>query len=349
MLTKTVLLPPGPGNPRNSEGDFIQLNDGRILFVYSHFSGGRSDHAKAHLAGRFSTDRGATWTGEDALVLPNEGTWNTMSVSLLRLQDSRIALFYARKNSLDDCRPFVRFSDDEAGTWGQPIEIIPEHDMGYYVLNNDRVVQLTDGRLVVPVALHKRPTWGEPDWAGEIACFLSDDSGRTWRVSKTRQQAQSPSGHRVVAQEPGIVQLANGDLLMFIRTDAQVQYFSRSRDSGDTWTAPEPSDIRSPQSPASIERLPTTGDLLMVWNNHENIPDALRGRRTPYNAAISTDEARTWVNTRAIEEDPDGWYCYTAIEPVGDHVLLGHCSGKRAQALATTQVTRIPVEWFYGE
>ena len=51
-VDKIRLLPPGKGNPRNSEGDFIQLKDGRIMFVYSHFSGGGSDHAAGHLAAR---------------------------------------------------------------------------------------------------------------------------------------------------------------------------------------------------------------------------------------------------------------------------------------------------------
>jgi len=33
---KTVLkLSPSGNNPRNSEGDFINLKDGRVLFVYS--------------------------------------------------------------------------------------------------------------------------------------------------------------------------------------------------------------------------------------------------------------------------------------------------------------------------
>ncbi|MEA1952605.1 MAG: sialidase family protein [Planctomycetota bacterium] len=112
----TKLLPPGPGNPRNSEGDFIKLADGRILFVYTHFTGGGSDHATAHLAGRFSSDGGKTWTDKDTLVLANEGGFNIMSVSLLRLQDGRIALFYARKNSHTDCRPIMRISTDEAKT-----------------------------------------------------------------------------------------------------------------------------------------------------------------------------------------------------------------------------------------
>lgn len=37
---KTVLqLNPGENNPRNSEGDFVRLKDGRIMFIYTHFTG----------------------------------------------------------------------------------------------------------------------------------------------------------------------------------------------------------------------------------------------------------------------------------------------------------------------
>ncbi|HPT99980.1 MAG TPA: sialidase family protein, partial [Armatimonadota bacterium] len=117
-LIKTRLLPPGPGNPRNSEGAFIQLNDGRVLFVYTHFTGGGWDHAAAHLAGRFSSDGGRTWCLDDVLILPNEGEMNVMSVSLLRLQSGAIALFYLRKNSERDCHLYMRLSTDEARSWG---------------------------------------------------------------------------------------------------------------------------------------------------------------------------------------------------------------------------------------
>ena len=87
-------LLPNEENPRNSEGDFIQLKDGRILFVYTHFTGGTGDHAQAHLAGRYSSDDGLTWTKEDVLIVPNEGGMNVMSVSLLRLQNGNIAPFF---------------------------------------------------------------------------------------------------------------------------------------------------------------------------------------------------------------------------------------------------------------
>jgi streptogramin lyase len=55
-VTQPLVLAPAPGNPRNSEGDFIALKDGRVLFVYTHFTGGGADHAAAHLAARTTAD-----------------------------------------------------------------------------------------------------------------------------------------------------------------------------------------------------------------------------------------------------------------------------------------------------
>ncbi len=68
-VDKIRLLPPGEGNPRNAEGDFIELKDGRIMFVYSYFTGGGSDHAAGHLAARFSRDGGKNWTDKDIVIV----------------------------------------------------------------------------------------------------------------------------------------------------------------------------------------------------------------------------------------------------------------------------------------
>ncbi len=343
-VDRNVLLPPGPDNPRNSEGDFIRLKDGRILFIYTHFTGGGGDHDAAHLAARFSSDGGQTWTQQDQLVIPNEAGMNVMSVSLLRLQTGEIALFYLRKNSLVDCRPVMRISKDEGATWGDPKVIIPESETGYYVLNNDRVIQLTGGRLIAPVAQHNSPEWEGRSSYGHIMCYVSDDNGRTWRRSTTILTPTSTvSGDSVLMQEPGVVELADTRLLMFIRTDRHVQYISYSGDNGETWLPARPGNIPSPRSPAGIERIPQTGDLLLIWNNN---PDDQR--RTPYNVAISRDEGITWEHIKTLEDDPDGWYCYTAIAFVNNRILLGHCAGDRREGgLNVTQITRFPVRYLY--
>ena len=70
--TKEIVSPitvhsiqPSEDNPRNSEGDFINLKAGRVMFVYSRYTGtSSSDHAPAHLAARFSEDGGKSWTEE---------------------------------------------------------------------------------------------------------------------------------------------------------------------------------------------------------------------------------------------------------------------------------------------
>lgn len=346
-IEKPLLIAPRAGNGRNSEGDFIRLKDGRLLLIYTKFSG-TDDHAPADLFGRYSPDGGKTWQDQDVAVLQRKpGESNLMSVSLLRLQDDRIALFYIvkYKGPAEDKYPYrdyivMRTSSDEAETWSEPTYVVPKDQPGYRVLNNDRVVQLKSGRLIAPLAVHYVPGWPKHTNSAQIVCYLSDDQGRTWRPSASLLESE------LLAQEPGVVELQDGRLMMFCRsTDCQLS--SYSQDGGETWTALQRSNISQPTtSPASIERIPATGDLLLVWNDGNDPLAAVQpiGRR-PFNTAISRDEGKTWQNVRNIGSDPQGWYCYTAIEFAGEHVLLAHCE---FPGLNSLQVTRIPIAWLYA-
>jgi len=345
-VEKPLLIAPRPTNGRNSEGDFIQLKDGRLLLVYSKFIG-TGDHAPAELAGRYSSDGGKTWTRDDPQIIALQpGEANLMSVSLLRLQDERIALFYVQKYDSPAGSKYayldyilMRTSADEGATWSEPTYVVPRNEPGYRVLNNDRVVQLKSGRLVVPIAVHYLPGWPRWENSANMVCYLSDDQGRTWRPSTSTLQTE------LLAQEPGVVQLRDGDLLMFCRS-RDCQLVSRSEDEGETWSPLKRSNIPQPTaSPASIERIPSTGHLLLVWNNGADPLAAAKpiGRR-PFSAAISQDEGATWEHIQNIGSDPQGWYCYTAIEFVGDHVLLAHCE---YPGLNSLQITRMPIKWLY--
>lgn len=345
----TLRLPPGPGNPRNSEGDLLHLGGGRVLLIYTRFSGGGEDHAAAELTARESRDGGLTWSAEDRLVVANEARQNVMSVTLLRLADGRVALFYLRKNSNEDCRPVVRFSTDEGASWGDAIEVVGPDAMGYYVLNNDRVIQLRSGRLIVPLARHWRP--GQERWssAADIVLYLSDDGGATWRPSRSIRTGELPGRPRAVLQEPGVLELAGGAVMIYCRADTGTQRTAYSLDGGETFGEFHPSALVSPLSPASLARLPD-GAILAVWNDHDQLPGALRGKRTPLCTAISRDEGRSWTHVNTLYDDPEGWYCYTAIEVVGEAVLLAHCAGERppGNGLEPLHVTRVPLSWLYS-
>lgn len=340
-------LPPGPGNPRNSEGSFVTLKNGRILFVYTRFNGKHGgDDGAAVIAQRHSDDNGETWTKQDKIIVENEGTQNVMSVSLLRLANGRIALFYLKKNSDFDCRPFLRFSDDEAESWSAPIDCIPR-EIGYYVLNNDRVIQLSSGRLVMPLAQHAKQNDMQSDYRGLLLCYLSDDNGLTWHRSKQEWKVFNDNGQRITVQEPGVVELKDGRVMMFIRSSCGSQMVSYSSDGGETWTKSQPSDMMSPLAPASIKRIPKTGDLLLVWNNHRNLPPILAGRRVPLSMAVSKDDGQTWTLVKTLEGNlRNGWYCYIAIHFVGDDILLGYCA---LDGLAHSRITKVPVSWLYRD
>lgn len=346
QIKKIDLLPPSAGNPRNSEGDFLELTGGRILFVYTHFTGGSSDGAAAHLASRVSDDGGLSWSQKDAVVVSNNAGQNVMSVSLLRLSDGRIALFYLQKDSNTNCRPIMRTSSDDARTWSEPQEIIANDETGYYVLNNDRAIQLTGGRILLPLAQHYGPAMPKWDAAAKLLCYYSDDNGTNWN----RGEIAVPEAEqaRVVMQEPGLVELPADRLLMFARTNAGSQFTCESKDGGVTWSAPRPSSLISPLSPASIERIPTSDTLIAIWNDHRDVSPELRGKRTPLVIAVSHDGAKTWRPVLTLEDDTHGWYCYTAVAFTKDDLLLGYCAGDRREnnGLAATRITVVPRSLF---
>lgn len=329
-----LTLDTGPNNPRNSEGDFITLNDGRVLFIYTHYTGtSADDHATAYLAGRYSNDKGKTWTQEDIKIIDQEGAMNVMSVSLIRLQNGEIALFYLKKNSTFDCIPMMRISKDEAKTWSEPKPCITDKE-GYFVLNNNRVIQLKNGRLILAVALHQSPGDQKFSNLGRLWSYYSDDNGKTWIASV---EVANPG--KIVTQEPGMVELKNGNILMYARTTANVQYFSYSKDRGETWSDIEPGNLKSPCSPATIARIPSTGDLLVVWNDN-----GIDQNRTPLNIAISKDDGKTWINNKILENNPKGSYCYNAIHFIENDVLLGYFDWSN---IGIT-VKKIKLDWVYN-
>ncbi|MDX9975630.1 MAG: sialidase family protein, partial [FCB group bacterium] len=154
--------------------------------------------------------------------------------------------------------------------------------------------------------------------------------------------AESKSG----LQEPGLIELKDGRLMMLMRTDQGCQMRSFSSDGGDTWSPAETTGILSPVSPATLARIPGTEELVMVWNDHSKIDPALKGKRTPLTLAISADEGKTWERRVDIETSPTGWYCYTAIHFTDKAMLLGYCAGNTEQenGLARTRIRRIPLD-----
>lgn len=352
MNTSLVLqLDPVPGNARNSEGAFVTLSDGRLLFAWSKFVSDKGgDQEPSIIVCRTSDDDGQTWSDEDRILVEPEGqAHNVMSVSLLRLQDGRIALLYLSKeskgNGAHQCRPEIRFSSDEMETLSPAIPLTLSTD--YHVGNNDRLIQLEDGTLVMPVGQHRFGVTPQLNEEGKsqlqfkapavIFCFLSHDGGYTWTESLNSFYRAFSDGSGF--QEPGVLPLQDGRLWLWVRAawknkEAHArQWQSFSADAGSTWSEPEPSVFASPNSPLSMKRIPSTGDLLAVWNDHSGrFPFADRADvRSPLVGALSSDEGVTWKTHFLLENEPEHGYCYTTIHFTDDAVLLAYCAGSPQQ------------------
>lgn len=359
---KIVLqIDPTDENPRHSEGSFITLKSGRIVFAWSKFSGSSSDFGEAVIATKYSDDDGKSWSKQDSILIQKEGTTNVMSPSLLRLQDGRIAIVYLRKDGHKICLPYFRTSDDELKTLSDPVLIA--HEPGYYVVNNDRIIQARCGRIIVPAALHRyrgpsvvlpgekiRSFFASP---GLILFWLSDDCGKTWLESLTSYYRCFPSGHGL--QEPGVIELNNGKLWSWTRPGTEGrQWESFSDDLGQTWSEPVASQFVSPNSPMHIKRIPATNHLLAVWNDHSGIfktekPQPVSHGRTPLVCAISEDEGKTWKHHRLLEDSPVHGFCYPAIHFTNEAVLIAYCAGgiTSKSVLDTLRIRRILIEELY--
>ncbi|WP_425616075.1 exo-alpha-sialidase [Anatilimnocola sp. NA78] len=330
--------------PRYSEGSIIPLQDDSLLYATTEFVGGGADHTSATIVGRISHDGGRSW-GEQRTLQENIGKQNVMSVTLRRLPGADkqpsdlLGMFLLVKNSSSDLHPVLRTSSDEARTFDEPIRITT--DPGYHIMNNDRVTITSRGRIICPIST-------TPDIFKKgsnhltCVCHFSDDGGKTWR-----QSADSVDQPQRGAMEPEVVELADGKLLMIVRTQLGHIGTSTSTDGGDHWSEPSKLSVPSPESPATIRTIPATGDLLLVWNNNFAAGQGHGGKRTPLSTAISSDGGQTWKHTRNLETDPNEGYAYTSVLFHKDRVLLSYYVGKIGAGPLSSRFRSLPVRWLY--
>lgn len=327
-------------NNRNSEGAFIKLKNGDLMFAYTHYRGeGDEDHSTADLYAMLSKDEGENFA-TPFLLLSCEDVIadNIMSVSLMRMKNGDLGIFYLQKhNEMQSCIPYLAISSDEGKTWYAHIRCINED--GYYVLNNDRVIRLRSGRLLMPVAKHEYKD--DTFLPGIVLMYASDDDGRTWnKISNEIKLDLFHVKRKEVyymidsMEEPGVVELENGTVWCFVRTRLGTQYETFSKDSGASWSPLQPSPFTSPNSPMSVKKL-KSGNLFTVWNpiplyngRCQNDEVALTGARTPLVFAVLNKEGEFGPEYTKIETEEKAGFCYCAIyETETGDILLGYCAG----------------------
>jgi len=300
----------GPGNLRNSEGAVVELVDGRLLLAYTHFYAGAEDWGAGDIRGKTSEDGGQTWS-KPFLIEPNTARCNVGRLSMFRLphyHDSLhehpacLAHIFVELNSLYQNRMFIKTSVDEGKSWSNPTQINDVGTLGHICQRGDTALTLSSGRVLVPV-------YG--CLGGMCASFMyySDDAGYTWSRNLGEMAIRFKDGKRVVAfsqfEEPAVAELRDGRLLCFGRTNTGRLWQAFSEDQGLTWSDPEPTELASSYSPASLKTIPATGDLLCVWNQAatEEIPYGFGRMRM--SCAVSRDDGKTWEHFQNLDSLDD--------------------------------------------
>lgn len=346
---EVLFLSTNPNNSRNGEGSFARLDDGRIMFAYTQYVGNfREDHATARIAVCYSSDEGETWTEPSVLLEKPETALNLMSVNLLKLANGELGIMYLQKDALEDgfiiCRPVYRFSKDDGKTWSKEILCIKEPI--YCIVNNHRMVQQKNGRLLVPVAYYgdesvntyRDGKYRIPYLAGKFRLMYSDDDGRSWAL---KGEVCSPYDDVVGLEEPGIFELDDGRLWAYFRTMYGHQYQSFSFDGGETWSVPMPNwKFTSPNSPMLITRVKDYTIAIFNPLGYSVVNKLAKNsgspRRSPYVCAISRDGGLSFDNSRGmystnfandcvyLEDDEKNTYCYPAVIDVESGFLVAY-------------------------
>lgn len=289
--------------PRNSEGTMLELNDGRLFLCWIEFPAENNkpvtDISNARIVGAFSDDEGKSWHHKHIVCEPESEQINVFSPCLVRISNNKILLALIILYADHSHDGYIYMSNDEGNSFsmmGKIWERLP------YVFANSVLKKLTKSqRLILPVNQRVGNLWF-PEENYQIGCFYSDNDGVTWNPPTEWLNIPMRGG-----MEPHIAELKNGDLLMVIRTQLGYIYEALSSDAGITWSEARPSPLTAPESCPEITRIPSTDDLMIVWNNSTYLPDFDHfGRRSPLTVAISKDNGISWQNFKNIEDAPNG-------------------------------------------
>jgi sialidase-1 len=352
-----VLAEATDANPRNSEGSCVELADGTLLLVWQEFrpGDGDSDFFPARLVSKTSRDGGLTWDDYRVVAEPAEDELSLFSPNLVRLPGDDLLLVFMRyypvstaKNKYPPTAATSWLSNDGGRSFVQWGQLWRESMNGFA---SSVVKRLSTGRIVVPVSRDLSQPGQADHW--ESGVVYSDDGGVTWNEGQGWIDLPLRG-----AMESHVEELRDGRLLMIVRTQLGAIFQAHSTDGGDTWSKPQTTGLRSPESCPDLVRIPATGDLLIVWNNAPYDPAYYShfGKRTPLSLAVSRDEGLTWRHAADVETDA-GWAfsnpgcCFTGRNTL----VLNYwaCRYQESGAMSNfpihLKLAVVDLDWLYAE
>lgn len=316
-------------NARNSEGSFVRMRDGGILYAYSRYcTADFGDYARSDIAVIRSFDEGETWSEPEIIVRAEQfGVKSVMSVSAVQQQNGMLGIYFMVKENAGNATLARALSEDGYHFTAERCET--RGNICNYFINNDRFIRLQDGRLATAAAVAAFAESGNDFFSFSVG-MISEDDGKTFTITPPRLTVPRLSDNGRGMQEPGIIQHKDGTIRLWARTREGWQYECFSRDNMQTFSMPAPSVFSSPESP--LQMVQNDGVCYAIYNpipqHNVRICHPAGWGRTPLVIRRSTDDGKTWGEFTVIEGEEDHGYCYPAVFFTKDDTMLcAYCRG----------------------
>ena len=317
----------------------VVTQKGTLLAYAEARKGGQGDWGSIDIVLRRSVDGGKQWSAQQVIAkVPGQISKNP--AALAQNLASTGAVTYNNPIAITDqksgtvhflfcleyMRAFYTRSDDDGTTFSEPVEITsafnefrPEYDWKVLATGPGHGIQLSNGRLLVPVWL-SLGTGGHAHRPSVVSTIYSDDGGASWH----RGEIAVPNTEEFInPSETAAVELADGRVMLNVRTESKRhrRVIVTSADGATGWSAPryqeelvEPICFGSiaALTPASTEK---SGRLLFVNPDNllngdsEGTPGKGRDRRK-LTVQLSENNGETWSAKKVID---DGWAGYADI------------------------------------
>lgn len=315
---------------------------GTVLAYCEARKGGGGDWAQIDILLRRSTDGGRTFDaprhiahlGEpvprSAVALArNPKSANVQTVNnpaaIVDRQTGAIHFLYC----IEYARAFYMRSDDDGLTFSKPVDITAafeafrsDYDWRVLAIGPNHGIQLTSGRLVVPVWLSTGEGVGghRPSVTSVI---YSDDHGASWH----RGEFAVPNTKELVnPNETVIVELADGRTMLNVRNESprERRLVVTSPDGATRWSSPRFDDaLLEPICMGAIVRVSdkkSSDRNRIAFANPHNLGTAdgkvNLGKRQNLSVKLTYDEGETWPVHRTLEPGTSG-YSDLAVLPDG--------------------------------
>ena len=341
--TGAVARSDGAKYHRNTIPQIARLGDGRLFTVWGVFA---KDDANGRVVGAFSSDGGKAWSAPKLLFddpQKNDGDPNML------VDGSKVFVYDTRTNipnRIDKTWILAIRSEDNGATWSEPVEVaIPRQ---YVSGKQHNAIKLRDGTYAMGISWDIWPergmaarTEGEMDL--HVGMLLSKD-GLKWNLFGDIHAFvdKVTPGSTQGMDEPSIVQLQDGEILLLLRSGGPMHYESRSRDGGVTWSYPAPSALTGHNTPTALIRLQQSPkEIVAVWNNSPT-------HRYPLSVALSSDGGRTFTNPRIIAEGMGQQVSYPGVCQTTDGTLVAVWQQALANGGRDVRWARFTREWVMG-